>query len=232
MLSVPCLMRRSFSVLNQISHLSPTVPKTGVHDLLSKVRTNNCLYQSRVYLITYEDAVEKNKKQKVRKKLIYYGTLGSKIKGLKALSFSTSFIGLVAQPFLYSQLVKLPGPLMYLLYTAFGIFTFLTPILIHMVARKYVMEITYDPTRDMYEAQTMTFFFKYRPLEFSLSHISKVDSPSIFNSYFIKEEPFIIFQDGFLDNEHYIKIHRYDQPLDLRLNEEGDDKVNNQSKSD
>lgn len=39
-----------------------------------------------------------------------------------------------------------------------GFFTFVTPLLIHWITKKYVTSLEYDPERDVYSATTLSFF--------------------------------------------------------------------------
>lgn len=91
--------------------------------------------------------------------LIYEGKFGSRIKRVKLFSLTTSLMGLAAQPVLFQKGVEMSG---YGLGTALcgiaGIFTFVTPILLHLVTKKYVIELRYDPKTDEYIATTVSIF--------------------------------------------------------------------------
>ena len=43
-----------------------------------------------------------------------------------------------------------------------GIFTLMTPVLIHLVVRNYVTQLSYDPTTDRYTASTITLMLRTR----------------------------------------------------------------------
>lgn len=49
-------------------------------------------------------------------------------------------------------------PLMVALYSFVGIFTFVTPFLIHFVTKKYVTDIVYNPSSSEYTASVYKFF--------------------------------------------------------------------------
>lgn len=54
---------------------------------------------------------------------------------------------------------KLGGaPMMYFLCGVVGFFTFVTPVLLHVITKKYVTEITYDESTEEYTATTISFF--------------------------------------------------------------------------
>lgn len=93
------------------------------------------------------------------KQQIYFGTLTPKIRAVKAFSLSTSVIGLAAQPMLIEKSSQLGGTSIVILVCSFvGFFTFITPLVLHFITKKYVTEISYDPLKDEYTATTLSIF--------------------------------------------------------------------------
>lgn len=63
------------------------------------------------------------------------------------------------QPILYKEILALNSiPLAVGAYSFVGLFTFVTPLLLHLVTRKYVTHLQYDKTNDVYIAKTYNFF--------------------------------------------------------------------------
>lgn len=90
---------------------------------------------------------------------IYYGTLSPKIRAVKVFSLTTSVVGLAVQPMLIEQGTKLGGvPMVVFLCGFAGLFTFVTPALLHFVTKKYVTHISYNAEKDEYLANTISFF--------------------------------------------------------------------------
>lgn len=90
---------------------------------------------------------------------VYYGTLTPRMKAVKVFSLTTSLTGMAAQPIIMEQGSKLGGaPMMYFMCGVVGFFTFVTPVLLHVITKKYVTEITYDPRLEEYTATTISFF--------------------------------------------------------------------------
>lgn len=91
--------------------------------------------------------------------LIYEGKFGSRIKRVKLFSLTTSAMGLAAQPVLFQKGMEMSG---YGLGSALcgiaAVFTFITPVLLHLVTKKYVIELRYDPKTDEYVATTISLF--------------------------------------------------------------------------
>lgn len=108
--------------------------------------------------------------QTTEKKQIYSGTLTSKIRAVKAFSLSTSIIGLAAQPMLIEKSSQLGGTSIVILVCSFvGFFTFITPLVLHFITKKYVTEIDYDPTKDEYTATTLSILLTRKEVEINVT---------------------------------------------------------------
>lgn len=92
---------------------------------------------------------------------IYYGTLAPRMKMVKFFSLSTSLAGLAAQPILLEQGMKIGGTGMAVfLCTIGGFFTFVTPLLLHFITKKYVTELHYNPQTEEYTATTISLLLQ------------------------------------------------------------------------
>ena len=88
---------------------------------------------------------------------IYYGTLAPKIKAVKVFSLTTSLAGLAAQPILIEHGAKIGStPLLVFMCGFVGFFTFVTPVFLHFITKKYVCQIDYDRTNQEYTATTIS----------------------------------------------------------------------------
>lgn len=99
--------------------------------------------------------------------IIYTGKFQSRIVRVKFFSLSTSLMGLAAQPLLLEKGMEMGGPgLATFLCSLAGIFTFITPVLLHLISKKYVIKITHDPKTDEYVATTISFFLTKKEVKF------------------------------------------------------------------
>lgn len=98
---------------------------------------------------------------------IYSGKYTSRIIRVKLFSLATSMMCLYAQPILYTQGQVVGGAgLGVLICSIVGIFTFVTPVLLHFVTKKYVVDVKYNKNTDVYTAITVSFFlFRKKVLE-------------------------------------------------------------------
>lgn len=90
---------------------------------------------------------------------IYTGKFTRQIVRVKMFSLTTSAMGLVAQPVLWHKGLEVSGTgLGVLLCSVAGLFTFVTPVLLHLVTKKYVIDIKYNKQTDEYTCMTVSFF--------------------------------------------------------------------------
>lgn len=92
---------------------------------------------------------------------IYKGNLAGKFWRLKIFSMSTSVLCLCAQPTLIEKGAQLAGTAgVVALCSVGGFFAFITPVLLHLVAKKYVIEMEHNPVTDEYTATTISLFLR------------------------------------------------------------------------
>uniref|UniRef100_A0A1A9WY59 Transmembrane protein 70 homolog, mitochondrial n=1 Tax=Glossina brevipalpis TaxID=37001 RepID=A0A1A9WY59_9MUSC len=149
---------------------------------------------------------------------IYCGSLNERMKAVKVFSLTTSLVGLVAQPVLMEQSVKLGGTALAVFICGFaGFFTFVTPFLLHFITKKYVTEIHYNPKTEEYIATTVSMLMqkiqtKFRPVDVKVPEV-----PGMFTSFIVGKKALFVDPCMFYHPEHYIRIMGYDKPVDLKL---------------
>ncbi|KAJ0177110.1 hypothetical protein K1T71_007119 [Dendrolimus kikuchii] len=152
--------------------------------------------------------------------VIYYGPLTPQIKGVKVFSLSSSVAGLLAQPIIINEAANIGSTsLIVALCSVVGFFTFVTPILLHLITKKYVIEMSYNPVTSTYKATTINFFLARKQLEFKPEDVEVPDVPGMFTTMIAKGKPLFIEARHFSDPLHYAKIMGYDKPLDFKLGE-------------
>ncbi|XP_030571209.1 transmembrane protein 70 homolog, mitochondrial [Drosophila novamexicana] len=152
-------------------------------------------------------------------KRIYYGTLAPRMKIVKLFSLTTSLAGLAAQPILLEQGMKIGGTGMAVfLCTIGGFFTFVTPLLLHFITKKYVTELHYNPVTEEYTATTISLILLKVKTTFRPSDVTVPEVPGMFTSFLVKNRPLFVDPALFDDPEHYVRIMGYDKPIDFKLN--------------
>nr|XP_021183300.2 transmembrane protein 70 homolog, mitochondrial [Helicoverpa armigera] len=155
---------------------------------------------------------------------IYYGPLTPQIKGVKVFSLSSSAAGLLAQPIIIREAATIGSTsLLVALCSVVGFFTFVTPLLLHFITKKYVTEIHYDPTTSTYSATTINFFLARKKLDFKVEDVQVPDIPGAFTTLNAKGVPLFIEARHFTDPIHYAKMMGYDKPMDFKLGDQTED---------
>ncbi|CAK1595978.1 unnamed protein product [Parnassius mnemosyne] len=149
---------------------------------------------------------------------IYYGPLTPQIKAVKVFSLSSSAAGLLAQPIILKEASSIGSTsLLVAICSVVGFFTFVTPLLLHIITKKYVTEMYYDSETSTYKAVTINFFLVPKKLEFKTEDVVVPDIPGMFTTMLAKNTPLFIEARHFNDPSHYAKIMGYDKPIDFKL---------------
>ncbi|XP_076263739.1 transmembrane protein 70 homolog, mitochondrial [Rhynchophorus ferrugineus] len=196
-----------------------TVNKNISRCLFKKINTTYIVQQK------YASHEANAKKQTQGPIEIYNGPLTPHIKAVKLFSLSSSIIGIVGQPLLYKSVVSTGSlPIIIAGYTFIGFFTFVTPILLHFITKKYVTQLNYDEVKDTYIAKTVNFFCITEKTEFKVDDVKVPDVPGMFTSMHIKGKPLFMDPRTFEEPEHYRRIMGYDKPIDFKLYENSEEK--------
>ncbi|XP_047995670.1 transmembrane protein 70 homolog, mitochondrial [Leguminivora glycinivorella] len=149
---------------------------------------------------------------------IYYGPLTPQIKAVKVFSLSSSVAGLVAQPIIINEAATIGSTsLLVAICSVVGFFTFVTPILLHQITKKYVTKIDYDSTNSTYKAVTYNFFIAEKQHEFKAEDVIVPEIPGMFTTLVAKGKPMFVEARHFSDPMHYAKMMGYDKPMDFKM---------------
>ncbi|XP_039446791.1 transmembrane protein 70 homolog, mitochondrial [Culex pipiens pallens] len=151
---------------------------------------------------------------------VYYGILSPQIRAVKVFSLATSIGGVIAQPILLEQASKIGGtPMIVAICGIAGFFTFVTPLLLHLITKRYVTELYYDVTTKEYTASTITFFLMKQQTKFKLEDVVVPEIPGMFTTFMVGKKSLFVDPKLFPDPTHYIKIMGYDKPIDFKFEE-------------
>ncbi|XP_024859069.1 transmembrane protein 70, mitochondrial [Kryptolebias marmoratus] len=120
--------------------------------------------------------------------LIYCGSLGSAVRGVKFFSYTTSGISLFLMPqiFLRTGLGVESFALQVVFCGIIGFFTFMTPVLLHLISKGYVIRLYHNSDTDTYTAITYSVFLTEKRRVFHQSqdynHLMGYDKPFTFST--------------------------------------------------
>ncbi|GAB0093221.1 Transmembrane protein 70 homolog, mitochondrial [Sergentomyia squamirostris] len=150
--------------------------------------------------------------------LVYEGPLTSKIKAVKIFSLTTSLTGLAAQPIIIEQASKLGGtPVVVLLSGFVGFFTFVTPLLLHWITKKYVTMLQYNAGNKEYSATTISFFLTHSQTKFKIPDVKVPEVPGLFTTFQVGKKALFVDPREFRDPNHFVKIMGFDKPIDFKF---------------
>ncbi|XP_058460156.1 transmembrane protein 70 homolog, mitochondrial [Malaya genurostris] len=151
---------------------------------------------------------------------IYHGVLSPQIRAVKVFSLVTSIGGIVAQPILLDQANKIGGtPMIVAVCGIAGFFTFVTPFLLHLITKRYVIDLHYDVLNKEYTATTITFLLQRQTTKFKLEDVVVPEVPGMFTTFIVGNKSLFVDPTLFPDPTHYIKIMGYDKPIDFKFEE-------------
>ena len=152
--------------------------------------------------------------------LVYVGSISNQITRTKYISFVSSLMGIALQPELFARMDQFPAFAKVMIGTFCGFFVFVTPVLIHMLARQYILRLYYDPDTEKFNAVTMKFLPTKKFTTFSPEEVEVPAVPGMFTSFTVrqpdgKKPAFFINPPEFRSQNAYIKLMGYDKPMDV-----------------
>nr|BAB25987.1 unnamed protein product [Mus musculus] len=145
-------------------------------------------------------------------RLIYTGNLARTIFGVKCFSYSTSVVSLAFLPYLLSQNNMMFGslPLQVLFYGVMGSFTVITPTLLHLLTKGYVIRLYHEATSDTYRAVTYNVMLSETSTVFHQDDVTIPESAHIFTSFYAKTKSLLVNPALFLNPEDYNHLMGYE----------------------
>ncbi|XP_075229036.1 transmembrane protein 70 homolog, mitochondrial [Lycorma delicatula] len=151
---------------------------------------------------------------------VYRGSICNYVYRVKAFSLMTSVFSLATQPFILNRALESEEVNIAIIVgscTFVGFFTFVTPLLLHLITKKYILRLHYCPKTNSYTATTYSFFLNNKHDNFKADEINIPELPGMLTTFEAKGKPYFVDKNCFLDINHYKKIMGFDKPLDFKL---------------
>ncbi|KAJ8272647.1 hypothetical protein GJAV_G00091760, partial [Gymnothorax javanicus] len=152
-------------------------------------------------------------------KLIYSGSLAKAVLGVKFFSYSTSIFSICVMP----QIVFKTGigveslGLQVLFCGVIGIFTFLTPVLLHLVTKGYVVRLYHNAETDTYTAVTYSALLAEKKTVFHQREVSVPDVSGMFTSFYANRRSMLVNPMLFSVPQDYNHLMGYDKPFSFDM---------------
>lgn len=134
---------------------------------------------------------------------------------MKLFSYSTSGSSLLLMPqiLLKSGIGTDVVALQVAFCAVIGVFTFLTPLLLHLVTRGYVVRLYHRPDRDAYTAVTYSALLTERRSVFLQSQVRVPAVSKMFTTFYGGRRGFLVNPDHFPTPHDYNHLMGYDKPF-------------------
>ncbi|KAL6104719.1 tmem70 [Pungitius sinensis] len=147
--------------------------------------------------------------------LVYTGSLATAVRGVKLFSYSTSGASffLVPHTLLKTGLVVQSFALKAAFCGVIGFFTFLTPVLLHLITKGYVVRLYHQADGDTYTAITYSVFLTEKK---SVFHQRQVRIPAVskmFTTFYADKMGLLVNPDMFRIPHDYNHLMGYDKPF-------------------
>ncbi|XP_043583992.1 transmembrane protein 70 homolog, mitochondrial [Bombus pyrosoma] len=154
------------------------------------------------------------------REMIYNGTLTNKVRNIKMISLLSSAVSLISQPIIYMKILEednLVG--VGTLFALLNVITISSPLLIHLLTRRYVIEMYHYPNEEKYTAKLYSFFCKEREITFSPNDViePKTQITGAFTTCVVGGKPLLLDENNFIDPKHYKIIMNYNKPIDFEV---------------
>ncbi|XP_036412247.1 transmembrane protein 70, mitochondrial [Colossoma macropomum] len=153
--------------------------------------------------------------------LIYSGNLGKAVLGVKFFSYSTSMFSLCVMPYVLTKTgLGVSSLAMKVAFCGFiGFFTFLTPLLLHLITKGYVVRLYHNKDTDMYTAVTYSALLVEKKTVFHQSDVKIPDVSRMFTSFYAKKRSMLVNPMLFELPHDYNHLMGYDQPFSFDLDD-------------
>ncbi|XP_068605197.1 transmembrane protein 70, mitochondrial isoform X2 [Brachionichthys hirsutus] len=147
--------------------------------------------------------------------LVYTGSMGRAVLGVKLLSYSSSVASLLlALHVLLHTDFGAHGFAVKVLFPAIaGFFTFLIPALLHLLTKGYVLRLYHEPDKDTYTAVTLSLFLTEKKTVFHQSQVRIPAVSKMFTTLYADRMGLLVNPDLFPIPQDYNHLMGYDKPF-------------------
>ncbi|XP_033351431.1 transmembrane protein 70 homolog, mitochondrial [Bombus vosnesenskii] len=154
------------------------------------------------------------------REMIYNGTLTNKVRNIKMISLLSSVVSVISQPIIYMKILEEDNAISVgTLFALLNILTICSPLLIHLLTKRYVIEMYHYPNEKKYTAKLYSFLCKKREITFTPNDViePKTQITGSFTTCFAGGKPLLFDENCFIDPKHYKIIMNYNKPIDFEV---------------
>ncbi|XP_060099612.1 transmembrane protein 70, mitochondrial isoform X1 [Heteronotia binoei] len=154
-------------------------------------------------------------------RLVYCGNLAKVILGVKFFSYSTSMLSLSIMPLIiFKTGVGFNSlPLQIAFYSIVGLFTFITPVTLHLITKGYVIRLYHKAETDTYTAITYSAILAEKKTVFHQKDVKIPDISKLFTTFYARTKSMLVNPGLFQYPQDYNHLMGYDKPFSFDLGE-------------
>ncbi|XP_048108400.1 transmembrane protein 70, mitochondrial [Alosa alosa] len=159
-------------------------------------------------------------------RLVYSGEISKSVLGVKFFSYSCSMFSICAMPYVLMKtgLGVQSLPLQVAFCGVIGFFTFITPVLLHLVTKGYVVRLYHNEGTDLYTAVTYNALLAEKKTVFHQSDVKVPEISKMFTTFYAKNHSMLVNPDSFTLPHDYNHLMGYDQPFTFEVDDHKPDK--------
>ncbi|XP_072921225.1 transmembrane protein 70, mitochondrial [Hemitrygon akajei] len=154
-------------------------------------------------------------------RLIYTGNLAKAVFGVKFFSYSTSIFSCCMMPYviLHSGLGIQSPALQAAFCGIIGLFTFLNPVVLHLLTRGYVIHLYHNAETDNYTAVTYNALLQQKKTIFHQKDVEVPGVSKMFTTFYANKKSMLVNPVLFWYPNDYNHLMGYDRPFSFDLDD-------------
>ncbi|XP_078396430.1 transmembrane protein 70, mitochondrial [Cetorhinus maximus] len=157
----------------------------------------------------------------VEGRLIYTGNLARAVLGVKFFSYSTSIFSFCVIPYILLQSgLGIQSPALQIAFCGtMGFFTFLSPMVLHLLTKGYVVRLYHNAKTDNYTAVTYNVLLQQKKTVFHQKDVKVPGVSKMFTTFYANKKSLLVNPVLFWHPSDYSHLMGYDQPFSFNLDE-------------
>ncbi|KAG8188196.1 hypothetical protein JTE90_021219 [Oedothorax gibbosus] len=147
--------------------------------------------------------------------LVYAAPLRRRVRFTKLLSLTSSCAALAMAPVAVGEVARVSLPLAAAVSLVTAAFLS-TPLLLHWITRRYVLELHFTPETKRFDASTFDLLTREVCTSFVAEEVRVPDIPGFLSNVVVRGRPLFVDARMVRNPDAYAHMMGYDQPLDLR----------------
>lgn len=146
--------------------------------------------------------------------LVYEGQLTPSVRRIKMFSLTTTFVGLIAYPFLFKKASSQKKSAIAQVFVGWTlIMVIFSPLALNYITKRYISELRFNRDTRTFRAITYNLFNLRKETHFKAADVRVPMVPGMFTSFLVRKQPMFMDPAYVQDIPAYQHMLGYDKPL-------------------